>query len=179
MQQSDFQRFKAVMAGMGELYQRDVSGPLLDVYWLALRNWDLSDFEQAASHLLQQAQFMPRPADFTALQKAARPTYGEAWLKAVNNAGSAIVCGQVTFGKSCGDPLIDRAVHAIGGYGVIAMTDRDKLCFVEKRFAEHYESMQDAEDVREAVPQIAGTFKPRLDGGEGPKPIRDLLKRLA
>src|SRR6186713_1042196 len=62
-----------------------------------------------------------------------------------------IQCGQITHNGTCGDELIDRAVRAIGGYGVIAMCDRDKLAFLERRFAEHYADIESVDDVREAV----------------------------
>lgn len=174
MQEADSLQFRNLMRGMCKLYSQEPDALLLDIYWLALKSWSIEDFEQAAAHLMSTAQFMPRPADFTALRKAGRPTSGEAWIKAMGNSRSAIVCGQVTRGTSCGDPLIDRAVHAIGGYGILAMCESDKLCFLEKRFCEHFESMQESDDTREAVPQIASTFRPRLNG-EGPKSIRDLL----
>lgn len=85
MQQADFTRFRAVMTGMGELYQRELSGPLLDAYWLALRDWPLAEFEAAAAHLMATATFMPRPAEFNALRKAGRQTAGEAWLAVLEN----------------------------------------------------------------------------------------------
>jgi hypothetical protein len=43
----------------------------------------------------------------------------------------------------------------IGGPNVIGMCDEDKLHFLERRFTEHYETLQDSEDVRESVPAIA------------------------
>jgi hypothetical protein len=177
MQQSDFQRFKAVMAGMGKLYEREVDGPMLDAYWLALGNWSLKEFEEAAAHLLQTSAWMPKPSHFTALRKAGRPTSGEAWTKALQACGSAIQCGHVTNNGTSGDPFIDRVVRAIGGYGRLVMCDRDKLGLLQRDFTEHFKSMEDAEDVREAVPQITSTFRPRL-GSSGPKSIRDLLPNL-
>jgi hypothetical protein len=152
MQATDFERFEAIMLGMGEMYGKDVSSVLLDAYWIALRSWDLKDFEAACGHLMEHAKFMPRPAEFTALRKAGRPTAAEAWIK----ARQSLVWGLHGYTERAGaDPLISRALRAIGGANVLAMTDEDKLPFLERRFIEHYESMSDATDTRESVPQIA------------------------
>lgn len=153
---TDFQRFKAVMAGMGKLYERDIDSVLMDAYWLALRDWDLTDFEQAAGHLMASAKFMPKPSEFNDLRKAARPVVAEAWLTArkVWKSAAAVSGNRVT----SGDPLTDRVIEAMGGYAVMAMSDTSKLHFQEKRFAELYESIQDANDVRQALPMLGGGF---------------------
>lgn len=174
----DRKSFLEVVVGFAELKGKQLSAPAIELYWRSLQHWSLEDFRAAAEQLLRTCEFMPLPKDFEDLRKAGRPTSGEAWMKAVQNSSSAIVCGQVTHGTSCGDPMVDRAARAVGGYGVIAMTDSDKLCFLEKRFCEHYESMQEAEDTRDAVPQITSTFKPRLQPGNGPKSFREMIPSL-
>lgn len=146
----------------------------LEVYWLALKEWPLEEFKAAAAHLAGAHEFMPNPYHFEQLRKAALPTAAEAWERARLASGSAIQCGHVTHNGSCGDELIDRAVRGIGGYGVIAMCETDKLPFLERRFAEHYAQLQDVEDVRQAIPQIAGPSTLRVSG---PKRAVDLLPK--
>lgn len=175
MQESDFQRFKEIMVGMGKLYEREVDSPLLDAYWLALRNWSLEEFIEAAAHLMGNSEFMPRPAAFNELRKAGRPTSGEAWARAVMNCGSCHSSQGYTNGGSCGDPFIDRVVRAIGGYKTIAMSDSDKLHFLERRFAEHFETMQEAADIRGDVPMIAFKSRPMI---EGPRSLGDIAGEL-
>jgi hypothetical protein len=171
MQQSDFQRFKAVMNGMAKLYERELDAAVLDAYWLALRDWELADFEAAAGQLMRSSKFMPRPAEFHELRKAGRPTAGEAWIRVLEYVRKGYARweggGISKFGNAPqpDDALIDRAVQAIGGYDAIAMSSTDKTPFLEKRFCEHYDSMQDADEIREAVPQIArGEDRSRLSG---------------
>ena len=115
------------------------------------------------------------PKDFENLRKAGRATAGEAWATAVAACGSCHSAQGFTSGGTSGDPFIDRVVRAIGGYRAIAQCDTEKLHFLERRFAEHFESMQDAEDTREAVPQIASTFVPRLKNS-GPRHALDWLR---
>lgn len=174
MQPTDAVQFRNVLTGMFRVYGQDPDALVLDAYWLALDDWSLEDFSAAAKHLMRTGKFMPRPSDFTALRRAGRPTAGEAWTLARKHCGSAIQCGHVTNNGTCGDDFIDRVVRAIGGYGAIAMCDTDKLHFLERRFAENFESMQDAGDIRESVPQIAH------DGARlnGPSSVRALLEQF-
>ena len=79
MNTDDFPRFRSVLAGMAKLYERELDGPLLDAYWLALGDWSLGDFEQASRRLMATSRFMPRPADYHELRKqAGAMTAGEA-----------------------------------------------------------------------------------------------------
>jgi len=170
VQQADFTRFRAVMAGMAEMYQRELSGTLLDAYWLALRDWSLPDFEAAAGHLMGANTFMPRPSDFNALRKAGRETAAEAWVRVVKRSPrwrDGI--------RGDEDPLIDACVQAVGGNERIAMTDTAELHWLEKRFTEAYEELRDVHEHREAVPQITQNTAPRLNG---PTQAADGLRQL-
>lgn len=162
--------FRNVMVGMARMYERDLDGPLLDAYWLALRAWTLQEFEQAAAHLMANSKWMPRPADFTALRRAGRKTPGEAWALAKHSwstGGRNVVTGEIS-GATSGDELVDQAVRMIGGYSVIARSTDEQLGYLERRFCEHYESLQDVTETREAVPQIAGAESKRLNGSSRP-----------
>ena len=167
--------FRNVMVGMAKLYERDLDAPLLDAYWLALSNWSIEDFKRAAGHLMATSKFMPRPADFNALKKAGRKTPGEAWLLAKaswSTGGRNVVTGEIC-GATSGDELVDQAVRMIGGYSVIARSTDEQLGFLERRFTEHYEALQDVTVTREAVPQLT-----RMNGSSklgGPDAVRKFL----
>lgn len=168
MTPDDRKAFAEVVIGLAELKGRKLSSASIELYWRSLQHWPIAAFRSAAEQLIRTCEFMPGPKDFEDLRKAGRPTPGEAWERARRASGTAIQCGRITHNGTCGDELIDRAVRAIGGYGAIAMTDTDKLPFLERRFAEHYESIRDADDVREAVPQIAyPQTKPKLPSTSG------------
>lgn len=169
MSPADFQRFRAVLAGMAELYQRELSPTLLDAYWLALRSWALTDFEAGAAHLMATSKFMPRPADWHDLRKASVPTGGEAWERAIQ------ACTGWRYGTASVDPITDRAVRMVGGYERLAMEPLDQQHFTRNKFLELYEELMDVETARESVPAIAGPPQtPRLNGS-GPRLLSDLL----
>lgn len=166
MQQDDFRRFRSVMNGMAKLYGGELDAPTLDAYWLALRGWALADFEAGAAQLMRTSKFMPRPADFEELRRAGLPTAGEAWAE-------ARTCWR-RGGSGTGDALTDRVVQMLGGYRAMGMMSSDQMPFLERRFAEHYESLRDAEEIRDAVPQITAQGPLRLNG---PTSARRLLGR--
>jgi hypothetical protein len=127
----------------------------LDLWWRSLApTWTLIEFADAAAVLISTIQFMPTPYDFAQLRKAARQTSGEAWTLAVAASHTAIECGQVKQNATSNNALIDKAVRAIGGYGAIALCDVRNLGFLERRFCEHFNAMSEAQDVREALPQL-------------------------
>lgn len=176
MTPADRHAFIEVVIGFAEIKGRTLSAPALELYWRSLQHWPLDAFRAAAEQLVRTCKFMPGPDDFENLRKAGRATTGEAWERARKASGTAIQCGQVTNNGTCGDELIDRAVRAMGGYGAIAMCETDKLTFLERRFAEHYGQIQDAEDIREAVPQVAYSGDSRRL--KGPASSGTLLGRI-
>lgn len=164
MQASDFNAFRQVMTGLAELYGKQLSGPLLDIYWNSLRAWSLEDFSAAAALLVQTTGFMPKPSDFAALAKA--DGAAEAWLQVVQNVKTSGYRSGRTVGGTA-----DRAVAAIGGYSAVGMSDTDKLHFLERRFCEIYRELEDAK------PAIAYQESRRI-GGETAKAIGGVVDRL-
>jgi hypothetical protein len=150
MRTEDFERFHMVLAGMAELYNRDLSPVLLDAYWLALRAWSLPDFEQVAAHLMAVGTFMPRPSDFNQMREAGKPTAIEAWDYVLRN------CTRWRTGEQGDDDqAINHAIRAVGGNERIAMTDTDSLHWTQKRFIEAYDEWRDVGGRREALPHLS------------------------
>lgn len=150
MQLSDRKPFLEIVIGFSELRGKTLSAPALELYWNAMQAWSLEDFQAAANRLLLTSEWMPLPHHFEELRNAGRATAGEAWAAALKWAASGNYRAH-----GLPDPVVNRAVEALGGYKAIAMHDEDKLHFLERRFAEHYATIQDATDTREALPQLA------------------------
>lgn len=159
MTKADRKPFLEIILGFAELKGKALSAPAMELYWASMQAWSLADFQIAANHLLKTCTFMPTPKDFNDLRLAGRDTAAEAWIK----ARQSLAWGLHGYTEKPGiDPLISKALRAIGGANVLAMTDEDELPFLERRFIEHYTDISDAEDVREALPQIAQDDRPRL-----------------
>ncbi len=136
--------------GFAELKGKSLSAPALELYWNAMQGWSLEDFQAAANQLIRTCEWMPTPKNFEDLRKAGRMTAAEAWDRALRH------CSTGAWRKGpLGDELIDQAIRVLGGYQAIAMGDISALQWLEKRFCQHYEQVEDAHDTRESVPQIA------------------------
>ena len=151
MNAGDRKKFIEVVVGFCELKSKQLSAPALELYWRSLQHWTLGDFLAAAEQLVRTSEFMPTPKDFEDLRKASRSTSGEAWVLACETARN---WRELRPNVSSGDPFVDRVARAVGGYRAIAMHDSEKLHFLEKRFAEHFEAMQEVGDTRDALPEL-------------------------
>jgi hypothetical protein len=157
MRNDDRPQFLKVMNGISAIKKSPLTVEALDMWWMCMVEWTIEDFQMAAVEVLKRTDYMPSPKDFADLRRAARPTAGEAWDRALGWAAS----GGYRDGQS-GDALTDHCVRLMGGYRVIAMCDESKLHFMERKFCEHYESRQDADDIREALPHLTGSGVQRL-----------------
>lgn len=165
----DKPRFVAVLVGLATVKPgKGLTPEALDIWWNAMQAWSLDDFRAAASHLARSLAFMPSPFDFEQLRKASRPNAAEAWAAALEHVRHG------RWRREAAPPAIERAVRALGGWPVIAMSEEAKLHFLERRFAEIYDGLQDVEDVRTALPGIA----PRPALAAEPKPVSELLPAL-
>lgn len=173
MTPEDRKAFLETVVGFAELKGKQLSAPALELYWRSLQHWSLKDFRAAAEQLLRTSEFMPLPKDFEDLRKAGRLTAGEAWAEVLAHVRAGAYGGRGIVISE----LVDRCVAAIGGYNAIGMSETDKTHFLEKRFNEAFEHLQDAEDTREAIPGIAysGSSIRRL---KGPESAGSLLGRL-
>ena len=161
MTPEDRTKFLEVVIGFAELKGKQLSAPALELYWRALKHWPLEAFQAAAAELLRTSEFMPTPKQFEDLRKAGRMTAGEAFAAAREVAKHS----RPHTASTSGDPRIDAAAAACGGYFAMGMAETEKIGFLERRFCEHFESISDAEDTREAVPQLAGPSRTRTLGG--------------
>lgn len=169
MTPADKSEFAEIITGFAELKGKQLSKPALTLFWNSMQAWGIDEFREASNQLIRTCDFMPTPKDFEDLRKAGRPTAGEVWAQIRQLARSSYTAQPE-------DPVAARALQALGGLRAVAMCDSDKVHFLEKRFAEHFEDLQDAEDIRVAVPQIA------YSGGQktlsGPRRAGLLLEHL-
>lgn len=169
MRDSDRAEFCRILTGLSAIKPgKQLTPEGLEVYFNALEDWSIEDFKAAASHLAKSCEFMPNPYHFEQLRRAAKPTAAEAWAEAIEHAAHGGYRG-----GPLGDALIDTCVRALGGYKAIAMCDEDKLHFLERRFCEHFETKMDAEEARDALPDLTDS-RPML---EGPQPVAAQLER--
>lgn len=145
---TDKPKFLAVLNGLAAVKPGAKLTPEgLDVWWHSFENWSIEEFSSAAAHLAKSCEFMPNPFHFEQLRKASELTAGEAWSEVLAIARAD--------GDWHHDPKVMAAVRALGGFKAISMSHVDSTHFLERRFCEHYETIGDAEEVRESVPLLA------------------------
>ena len=142
MDDADKREFAQTLQGLGEVRGKPLSKAALSVYWLALSDWDISEFRAVTKYLLTHSQFMPTPYDFEQARKV-DDTADEAWLQVLQ----AIRTRQHTSATSI-SPKIDHVVRMMGGYANLSLTNTDDMVWRQKRFAELYEDANDIEERR-------------------------------
>ena len=138
MNQSEFDGFRKLMQGVHDFYGKDLSGFALDVWWGALKNFELQTISQALSLHCQNpdtGQFCPKPADVVRMVGGTTKDAAiMAWnkiMEAVSRAGSySSVCFD--------DPIINRCLLDMGGWPYLCAKQMDELPFVERNFCDRY-----------------------------------------
>lgn len=156
---------------MARAFGNDIDAVTLDVYWLALSDWTLDQFETAAAHLLRNSRFMPRPAEFNALKKAGKYTAAEAWDAILQHCKGAYRDGS---GIDNGGP-VDMAVRGIGGYRTVAMHDTDYLPILQRQFVDRFAELDDVMEIRNSVPALVDQNTRTQIRQDGPRHIAAVL----
>jgi len=146
MRKDDRVAFVEIVVGFAELKGKQLSAPSIELFWNAMQDWPIEEFQAAANVLIRTCAYMPTPKDFEDLRKAGRPTAGEAWAQVLAHCKH----GRYRLGEGL-SPAIDKAVRALGGYAAIGMQPVDQLQFIERRFAQHYGDIAEAEETRNAL----------------------------
>ena len=170
MDSSDRDEFARVLTGLAAIKRVDLTKESYELWWQCMKDWPIDEFREAAGFLLKNCQFMPTPYDFEQLRKKGEVSAREAWAKALNHAEGAYRKGVL------GDALTDRVIAMLGGYSVVALTYKDKLGFLERRFLDAYNDLLDSGGVREALPDL--TERTRLQNST-PVQIGEVTKLVA
>ena len=157
MDSRDRPEFVRVLNGLAAIKRVDLTKDAYELWWQSMKDWSIDAFKDAAGYLLKNCQFMPAPYDFEQLRKKGEVSAHDAWARAFHHAEGAYRKGVL------GDALIDRVVSMLGGYRMIALTNSDKLGFLERRFLDAYNDFLDTGSVREALPNL--TERPRIQNG--------------
>ena len=151
MQPTDKPRFATIVTCIYGLKDKTPTKVQLEAWWIAMQaDWTIEEFEAAAAKVMQTAEYLATPADFAKLRKAATPDAGAAWALVMQHIRS----GKYRDGIPIGDPVIDAAAAAVGGYKAIAFHDVDKLHFLARTFGEHFETAQNRHETLAALPNL-------------------------
>lgn len=133
-------RFRNCLTACAELYGQPVSSAVADLWWAALRQYDIAAVERAfQKHMTNPdtGQFMPKPADI--IRMIGGTTIDSAMVawalvdRAVRSVGPY---ASVAFD----DPVIHRVIHDMGGWIRLCTGTRDEKDwpFVGNEFRTRY-----------------------------------------
>lgn len=145
MLDSDKREFKQMMIGVGELYSKPVSNPMLDIYFMALTPYTL---DQVANGLGKHASdtthgtYMPKPADIIRQIELGKPSPEQraelAWMTIEREMSRTGAYGSLKMD----DQQALAAVKSIGSWKDLCHTDIDKLAWKRKEFIAAYTNFE-------------------------------------
>lgn len=145
MIESDKVEFKILMVGVGELYNKEITKPLMRIYFSSLINYSLDDVERGISAHTMDAKhgsFFPKPADIVRHLQT-----GE--ISAENKAelAWAQVVREIRVTGSYGSLNLDdkqalAAVKALGSWKQLCASTVDEMTWKKKEFMSMYETYE-------------------------------------
>lgn len=149
MTNDDYQRFKELLAGLGDLYEKKITKSLATVFWDDFKDVSIEDFAKAASDHRKdtdQGMFFPKTANLfkqlngTSKQQA-RSIEGKAELAWSGIANHLRLHGPYkTF--NCVDGVALASFKAVGGMGKLSTASNDDMTWIKKEFISMYETYE-------------------------------------
>lgn len=140
MNKDDKTRFTNALIGSFEVYGKQVSDTLINIWWVSMQSYSIDEFCHALSRHLQDpdtGQFVPKPADIVRALSGSKDGQALiAWSK-VEKAMKSIGChNSVCFD----DGLINRLVEDMGGWIQLCSLSEHDLKFKCNEFEKRYKS---------------------------------------
>lgn len=138
MTENDFAQFRKGVAGVYAFYEKDLSDFSLDLWWRAMKRYDLSAIIEGFNrHVInpEQGKWLPKPADIIKmLDGGTQDSALLAWAK-VDRAVREVGTYQSVFFD---DPLIHKVLSDMGGWIPLGMKTEEEWPFVAKEFENRY-----------------------------------------
>lgn len=166
MQQPDIEKFKSGLSGVYAFYGKELTEFHLNVWWEALKAYDLTAVTEAFNrHLVNpdSGQFLPKPADIVRMFGGrSQDSALNAWSKVDSAVRHVGPYRDVVFD----DPLIHRVIHDMGGWTLISQKSSDEWPFVAKEFENRYRGYRMRSEVPD-YPKILTGISNAYNGRKG------------
>lgn len=131
MNQLDKTKFAGSLLAVSEMYDKAISPEYVEIYWLALKEYELDDIRESwGKHLknTENGMFMPKPCDvikiITGGQKSAAL---EAWQKVVAQIRKHGYVGSQGVDDFATNVAVNVAVEKIGGWRFLCGLTSEQL----------------------------------------------------
>jgi hypothetical protein len=156
MKQDDFEKFREGLAGVYGFYDKEINSFALDVWWNALKIYDLTAITQAFNrHVVntEAGKWLPKPADIIRmLQGSTLDAAMSAWAKVDKALRHKGIYSDVVFD----DPLIHRVLHDMGGWISLGYKTDDEWPFVAREFENRYRGFKERNEIPEYPTELVG-----------------------
>lgn len=181
MQDQDKAAFRDMMMAAGEVYGREITKPLLQMYFAALSQCGIDQVQGAMMAHMQNpdsGQFFPKPADFIR-QMSGTSKQQEAAIEDKASMAWACIERDIRRIGSYGTLKMDdkqalAAVKAIGGWQSLCQTETSKMEWKRKEFIRMYETFE-----RTPLDALPASLPGRIEMGEKKAQGPISLDRLA
>lgn len=137
-------------------YARDASVFVFNVWWEAVKAYDLDAVSQAFSRHCanpDSGQFLPKPADVVKmLHGSTQDAALQAWAKVDRAVRSVGTWASVAFD----DPLIHRVLHDMGGWAALGRKEDREWPFLANEFVNRYRGYRGRSERPEYPPVLLG-----------------------
>lgn len=166
--------FVTLLTGLASYYDRELSIGAIDVYWNALREFDLEAVSKAISNHAKNpdsGQWMPKVADIVRMVQGRTADQASlAWSKVDSALRRVGPYADVVFD----DPVIHRVMADMGGWlQLMGKTDED-WPFVAKEFENRYRGYRMRNEIPEYPPVLIGIANAH-NGKEGMRTMPPVL----
>lgn len=148
MIEQDKRKFKELMSGVGEIYSKDITKPLLSIYFNALEDLSIEQAAQAFTNHVRstgkESTFFPKPADLIRQIEGSTEQKKDA---VEDRAMIAWACVERALSKvgpygtlKLDDKQAMAAVKAMGGWQSLCKATYDQMTWKKKEFIKTYET---------------------------------------
>lgn len=129
--------FGAHMTMLGEMYDRKVSGALLDGYWMVLSDMSDAEFTASIKSILSGRKFpsFPKPAE---ILDYAKPDIESIATLAWSDVERAIYKAGKYTSVNFLDPVVNSVIDALGGWVWLCSQEVSEMKWVRKEFPKLY-----------------------------------------
>jgi len=133
----DKDRFIMVMTGLCDMYSKEISEFILDMYYDIFKDYTIEQFEKAVTHCIKEHVYnsIPKPPDILSHLEGTKDDKAlMAWMQVIE----AIKKGGYYASIEFADPVIPACIEELGGWQYLCCSKQDDMCFIEKRFMDLY-----------------------------------------
>ena len=187
MNNDDRKEFKMLMLGAGDIYNKPIANPLLQVYFNALTQFSLEEVSAAmTAHFIDpdQGTFFPKPADLVRQIKGSSKDQKRSIESRAELAWSQIYYHITTHGPYRNLKMDDKqglaAVKTIGGMNVLSTADNEKMTWLKKEFISQYDTLENTplEQLPSTMPGLVELQQHKLEQKEGMKSILEIASNM-